>query len=308
VQKFPVIIGPTAGGKSDLAVNVALRLAGAEIVTADSVQIYRGMDIGSAKPTAAEQRGVRHHLIDIVDPRETFTVSDWLDAAERTAAEIKTRGGVPIIVGGTHLYIKAFLEGLFEGPPPDAGLRERLRARGLAALRQDLERVDPAAAMRIHPNDERRTIRALEVYHQTGIPITEHQQQWDRGGVRRDCVLVGLDWPVEALNRRINARVRQMVERGLLEEVRRLWSAGALGPQAREALGYKQLIRHLEGGCTLEDAVEEIKIETRRLAKNQRTWIRRLRTTPESAWIDAESVPPDTRAERVLRAVGGEIP
>jgi tRNA dimethylallyltransferase len=294
VRRFPVIAGPTAGGKSDLAVEVALALGErgtpGEVVSADSVQILRGMDIGSGKATVAERRGVPHHLIDIVEPTEAFTVNDWLAGANRAVAEIGSRGGVPVVVGGTHLYVKAFLEGLFEGPEPDEALREELRGMGLARLRAELERVDPAAAARIHPNDERRTVRALEVYRQTGRPISEHQRQWDRGA-RSDCVLVGIEWPVEELNRRINARVKGMMAAGLLEEVRGLWSAGRLGPQAREALGYKQLLVHLEGRCSLEDAVEAIKIETRRFAKNQRTWIRRLKTIPGAVWIDAGSLP-----------------
>jgi tRNA dimethylallyltransferase len=304
--RFPVIIGPTAGGKSDLAVDVALALPrGGEIITADSVQIYRGMDIGSAKPTAQEQRGIPHHLIDIVDPDQPFTVNDWLDAAESAITDIRRRGHVPIVAGGTHLYVKAFLEGLFQGPEPELALRESLRARGLPALRQELERIDPAAAQRIHPNDERRTIRALEVYHQTGTPISQLQQQWDQNRARRDCVLIGLDWPVEQLNRRLNARVKSMMDRGLLDETRQLWQSAALGPQAREALGYKQLIRHLEGLCSLDDAVEAIKIDTRRFAKQQRTWMRRLRTTPGSVWIDVAAVPRQQWPELVLRACEG---
>ncbi len=294
--RFPVIVGPTAGGKSALAVAVAHALAArgmpAEIVSADSVQIYRGMDIGSAKPTRAEMEGVPHHLIDVVDPDPhgpAFTVADWLKAAGACIAEVQGRGGVPIVVGGTHLYVKNFLEGMFEGPGTDEPLRERLRAMGLGALREELERVDPAAAARIHPNDERRTVRALEVYRLTGKTITDHQSQWDRaeGGGRTDCVLVGLDWPAELLNPRINARVKQMVEAGLLEEVRGLWAAKRLGPQAREALGYKQIVDHLEGRCTLEEAVEKTKVETRRLGKNQRTWLKRLKTIAGSVWIEA---------------------
>jgi tRNA dimethylallyltransferase len=307
--RFPVLIGPTAGGKSDLAVDVALLLREggrpAEVVTADSVQIFRGLDIGSAKPAAVEQRGIPHQLIDIVEPAERFTVSDWLVRAEQTIAQIKERGGVPVVSGGTHLYIKALLDGLFEGPEPDPALRESLRQRGLSALRAELERIDPAAAARIHPNDERRTIRALEVYQQTGRPISQLQTQWDRGP-RQDCVLIGLVWPTELLNRRINTRVKQMMEAGLLEEVRQLWRAGRLGPQAREALGYKQLVRHLEGHWTLEEAVEQIKRETRRFAKNQRTWLRRLRATPGSLWIDAAAVPRAEWAGAVVRTMNDE--
>jgi tRNA dimethylallyltransferase len=180
-------------------------------------------------------------------------------------------------VGGTNLYIKAFLEGLFEGPEPDETVRAALQAIPQADRRAELERVDPAAAARIHPNDERRTVRALEVYRQTGVPITEHQKQWDRGA-RDDARLFGLTWPTEPLNRRINARVKEMMAEGLLEEVTRL--RDRLGPQAREALGYKQLLEYLSGGRTLDEAVETTKIETRRFAKNQRTWLRRLATPP----------------------------
>jgi tRNA dimethylallyltransferase len=300
IRRFPVIAGPTAGGKSDLAAEVSLACGG-EVISADSVQIFRGMDIGSGKITPSERRGVPHHLIDVVEPTEAFTVSDWLGRANALVAEIRGRGRTPVVVGGTHLYIKSFLEGLFQGPEPDEALRDELRGQGLATLRSELERVDPAAAARIHPNDERRTVRALEIFRQTGKPITEHQKQWDRGA-RRDCVLVGIEWPVEELNRRINARVKAMMEAGLLEEVRGLWSSGRLGVQAREALGYRQLIEHLEGRGTLDEAVEQIKIETRRFAKQQRTWIRRLKTTPGAVWIDAASVPREQWAAIVLAA------
>lgn len=302
LPRFPVIAGPTAGGKSDLAVRVAELLGGpaaAEIVTADSVQIYRGMDIGSAKPTPEERRGITHHLIDIVEPTDPFTVADWLAAAEAAITQIQTRGRTPIVVGGTHLYLKAFLEGLFQGPDPDPALREELRSLGLSALRRELERIDPAAAARIHPNDERRTIRALEVYRQTGTPISQLQQQWDRGA-RPDCTLIGIEWPPELLARRINARVRAMIDRGLVEEVRRL--VPRLGPQAREALGYAQILHHLAREWTLDKAIEEIKIETRRFGKNQRTWLRRLRAIPGSVWIDAGSIPDSDWAAQVCAA------
>ncbi|MCC6660443.1 MAG: tRNA (adenosine(37)-N6)-dimethylallyltransferase MiaA [Phycisphaerales bacterium] len=295
-----MIAGPTAGGKSDLAVEIALRLGG-EVVTADAFQVYRGMDIGTAKPTMEERRGVPHHLIDLVEPTERFTVAQWLGLAERAVADVRSRGRVPVVVGGTHLYVKALLDGLFDGPEPDPALRESLRALGLPALREELSRVDPAAATRIHPADERRTIRALEVFRQTGRAITEHQSQWD-ARPREDAVLVTLEWDADALSRRINARVRSMMERGLLDETRRL--AGTLGPQAREALGYKQLLRHLSGEWTLPEAVERIKIETRRLAKNQRTWLRRLRAAPGSVWISGTD-PVVRQADLVVAAVGG---
>ena len=320
ITRFPVIVGPTAGGKSSLAVAVAHALKtqhaarstphaptpAAEIVTADSIQIYRGLDIGSAKPTIAQQEGIPHHLIDLCEPDAStpFTVVDWLREAEAAIAAIKARGAVPIVVGGTHLYIKAFLEGMFAGPGTDEALRETLRAMGLPALRAELERVDPQAAARIHPNDERRTVRALEVFRLTGQPISGHQGQWDQGGKPRDdCVLVGLDWPSEAINPRINARVREMLTLGLVDEVRSLHKASRLGPQAREALGYKQILAHLEGRCTLDEAIEKTKIETRRFGKNQRTWLKRLRLTPGSLWIDAATTPAEDWPKLVLEAM-----
>lgn len=310
---MPVIVGPTAGGKSALSVAVARALAArghaAEIVSADSVQIFRGLDIGSAKPTADEMAGIPHHLIDVVEPEERFTVHDWLACAERAIGEIRTRGAVPVVVGGTNLYIKALLEGLFEGPEPDETIRDALRALTQADRRAELERVDPAASERIHPNDERRTVRALEVFRQTGVPISEHQRQWDTG-VRTDAGLFGLLWNTEAINRRINARVKAMMSAGLLDEVVALRSR--LGPQSREALGYKQLLGYLDrgdatGGYTgnrgakaLEDAVERIKIETRRFAKNQRTWLRRLATSsadmPYSGRFDMDRISQDPSA------------
>ncbi len=285
LQRFPVIVGPTAGAKSALAVALAHTLksssqTAAEIVTADSMQVYRAMDIGTAKPSPAERQGIPHHLIDIVEPTEPFSVDQWLGLAESCIDQLRASATLPIVVGGTHFYIKALLEGLFDGPAGDPALRQELTAMDPTLRRAELHRVDPQAAARIHPNDVRRTVRALEVYRTTGIPISTHQQQWDTGRVRPDALLVVLDWSTEDINRRINARVKQMIEQGLVEEVRALWQAGRMGPQAREALGYKQLIAALEGLEPLDKAIERIKIETRRFAKNQRTWLRRLSATP----------------------------
>lgn len=319
----PVICGPTAGGKSDLAVNLALTLRDqhhipAEIVTADAFQIYTGLDIGTAKPTIADRRGVPHHLIDIV-PLPTphsplppiFTLDDWLARANSTIADLRSRHILPIVVGGTHLYIKALLEGLFDGPEPDHELRAQLTAMDPAVRRAELERIDPLAAQRIHPNDIRRTIRALEVFKLTGQPISAHQKQWDRStetppSDTQDSkpearfLLITLDWDPETLNKRINARVRQMMEQGLLDEVRTLVNSNSFTPQSAEALGYKQLIPLVRAAITshswpppaaaLDDAVEKIKIETRRFGKNQRTWLRRLSTTPGALRLSA-SVP-----------------
>lgn len=279
-RAFPIILGPTAGGKSDLAVALARLLpGGGEVVTADAFQIYRGMDIGTAKPTMAERGGVAHHLIDLVEPTERFTVHQWMQLADETIAGVWARGATPIVVGGTNLYIKALLDGLFEGPEPDEELRERLRATPLVELRARLMEVDPEAAGRIDAMDVRRTVRALEVYMLTGVPISVHQRQWDAGPPRHRTALVILDWPVPEINRRINARVRRMFEMGLEAEVRGLVEGERLGPQAREALGYKQVLPYLARRASLDEVIERIKIDTRRFAKQQRTWLRRISTS-----------------------------
>jgi len=260
LTRFPVIVGATASGKSALAVEVAQRIreadpeaTGAEILTMDSMQVYHGLDIGTAKPSREEMGGIPHHLIDLVDPTEPeptpFTVDDWLGRAESLIEEMRGSGRVPVVVGGTHLYAKALLEGLFKGPDPDPELREQLASLSAQERRAELERVDPDAAKRIHPNDDRRTIRALEIFRLTGVPISEHQRQWDSSsGPRQDALLVGIDWPAEELSRRINERVRHMVERGLIAEAHALYDAGALRPgtQPAESLGYKQLIPYYE--------------------------------------------------------------
>ena len=362
----PVICGPTAGGKSDLAVGLSLALRegfsiDAEIIAADALQVYRGMDIGTAKPTAAERRGVVHHLVDLVEPNQRtpnvsegpgtprasdaqqpvantpgslspFTVDDWLRLAHQAIADIRTRGGLPIVVGGTHLYIKALLDGLFDGPEPDPALRVALHAMDPAARRAELERADPAAAARIHPNDVRRTVRALEVFRLTGRAISDMQGQWDRrqhgegndrgsrkspsgsqslatssagGGSVDDAPgsfrLVVLDWEVEALNNRINARVKNMMDRGLLDELRALVAPGPLAAQPAEALGYKQLLPVLDGRMALDNAVEQIKIQTRRFAKNQRTWMRRLRMTPGALTIPMPTTTPEQAVGLVIK-------
>jgi tRNA dimethylallyltransferase len=286
-----LILGPTAGGKTSLSIELARAVpGGGECICADSMQVYKGMNIGTAKPTAAEQAAAPHHLLDLVEPDEPFSVDVWLGLAEETIASLRRRGRVPIVVGGTNLYIQALLEGLFDGPAPDAELRRRLGELDPAQLRARLESVDPAAASRIHRNDRKRTIRALEVHEQSGQRMSDLQTQWGHAQPRSDVRIIGLQWPVEAVNSRINARVRAMMAAGLLEEVRGLLQGGRLGPQAREALGYKQLVDHLEGRLTLEEAVEQIKIRTRRFAKQQRTWLRRFRSHPGSRWLPAAGV------------------
>jgi tRNA dimethylallyltransferase len=286
-----VVMGPTASGKSALALAMA-RAAGpaVELVSADSMQVYRGMDIGTAKPTTSERSEVIHHGLDLVDPtHDGFTVEDWLAHAHAALAAIHARGGVAIVVGGTNLYAKALIEGLFDGPPADPALREELGTWELDALRSELVRIDPVAAERIHRNDRRRTIRAIEVHRATGTPISMLQAQWrDRPVALPDgWSLIGITMGVEANNRRINARVRGMRAMGLVDEVRSLLGAGGFGAQAATAVGYRELIAHLHGAGSEDDAFEAIKIATRQLAKQQRTWLKRFADTPGSTWIDA---------------------
>lgn len=304
-----LILGPTAGGKSQLAVDLAMRLPQrGEIISCDSMQIYCGMDIGTAKPSAELRAAVPHHLLDIADPKDdTFSVDRWLELADRAIAEIRAHGRTPIIVGGTNLYIQAFLSGLMEGPPPNEHLRAELNAIEPIALRARLMRVDPAAAERIHANDRKRTIRAIEVFETTGKRLSDQQTQWAAAatphsqlGEPKSIRLLGLEYPVEIINRRINARVKAMIDAGLVDEVKRLHGSNALGRNAREALGYKQIIEHLEGRCTLEEAIEQIKIRTRRYAKQQRTWLRRFKIHPNAQWIDAGDFTHEDLAERSL--------
>jgi tRNA dimethylallyltransferase len=303
-----LILGPTAGGKTDLAVELASRLpgepVGGECICADSMQVYRGMDIGTAKPTADQRAAAPHHLLDLLDPREEgFSVDTWLGLARQAIDEARQRRRHPIVVGGTNLYVQALLEGLLEGPAPQPELRTKLEAADPAALRRRLEAIDPVAAARIHPNDRKRTIRAVEVYELTGRRISEMQRQWHRGESRRDVRIVGLDYSVEATNRRINARVGAMIRDGFVQEVRGLVHGGGLGRQAAEALGYRQVLDHLAGRLSLEEAIEQIKIRTRRFARQQRTWLRRFRVHPHAVWIPADDLSPQELVEKSLTAI-----
>ena len=258
--KLISIIGPTASGKSDLALAVACALHG-EILSADSMQVYRHMNIGTAKPTAAERAAVPHHLIDVVSPDEPFTVARFVEAADGVIADAAGRGVPLIVTGGTPLYFKSLFEGLFEGPTADESVRTRLRQLPNDQLHARLAAVDPQAASRIHLNDTKRLVRALEVHELTGKPISEWQTEWASGRPRYEAVWFGMMWEREALNRRINARVKAMMAAGWLEETRSLLDQfRQLSPTAAEATGYHELIDHLAGRLPLEDAVEQIKI------------------------------------------------
>ncbi|MFQ6036976.1 MAG: tRNA (adenosine(37)-N6)-dimethylallyltransferase MiaA, partial [Sedimentisphaerales bacterium] len=282
-----LIIGVTASGKGQLAFRLAESLD-AEIISIDSMKVYRRMDIGTAKPPKQVRERVKYHLIDVVEPSESFSVAAFLDLAYQAIERIKGRNKPIIAVGGTALYIKALLYGLFEGPGTNQQIRAELQARaeaeGLTQLYRELAMVDPAAAERISPNDAKRIIRALEVYQLTGKPISSFQQQWEARGTKYDWTIIGLRREKGEENRRINARVKKMIAAGLVDEVKSLLAEEKpLGPQARCAIGYAEIIDYLNGRQTLVDAVELIKKNTRRLAKSQRTW---FKTFKDVHWLD----------------------
>ncbi|MBN1341363.1 MAG: tRNA (adenosine(37)-N6)-dimethylallyltransferase MiaA [Phycisphaerae bacterium] len=300
-----LLVGCTAVGKTEASLRLAERFD-AEIVSVDSMQVYRRMDIGTAKPSPDERRRVRHHLIDIVEPGEAFSVGRFVEHADAAIADVTGRGKTVWAVGGTALYIKALVQGLFDGPPADPSFRSEFRRRvaaeGPQALHAKLAAVDPHAAGRIHPNDTRRIERALEVHHLTGTPISELQRQWDQGRTRYDCRMFLLARDREDQNHRINARVKQMFEAGLLEEVRRLLDEPVpLSQQARQALGYAEVIDCLTGGPDLDKTIELIKIHTRRFAKSQRTWFRSFQN---ACRID---LAPDTNAEEVVARISEKL-
>lgn len=271
-----VILGPTASGKSALAMALARR-SGAGILSVDSMQIYRRMNIGTAKPTESERSQVPHHLIDVAEPNESFAVAQFVDLADQMIADARRRGVPLIATGGTPLYYKALFEGLFDGPGADAQTRAELNQLTPDELHARLREIDPAAAQRIHLNDRKRLVRAIEVFELTGRPISSFQTDWSSGKRRHDAVWFGLEWEKEALNRRINTRVKQMIDQGWLVETRELLERyGTLSTTASEATGYHELIEHLAGRMTLDEAVEQIKIATRQLARRQMKWFRRF--------------------------------
>jgi tRNA dimethylallyltransferase len=294
-----VILGPTASGKSAVAMALALRTGG-EILSVDSMQVYRRMDIGTAKPTPAERALVRHHLVDVVDPNEDFTVARFVERAGAVIEDARRRAAPLIATGGTPLYYKALFEGLFEGPSADFTIRAKLDQQPLNELHARLARVDPAAAARIHANDRKRLVRALEVFELTGRPISSFQTDWSRAGRRHDAIWFGLSWDKDELNRRINPRVKRMIESGWVAETRALLDRyGALSKTASEATGYAELIDHVRGKSSLDDAIERIKIATRQLARRQMKWFRRF----EDVYWLAGDQPPETLCDQVLARV-----
>lgn len=301
--KLLAVVGPTAIGKSEVALALA-ELFDGEVVSADSMQVYRGMDIGTGKLPPEERRGIPHHLIDVVDPQETFNVAEYQRRALAAIADIRGRGRLPLLVGGTGLYFRAVVrEFLFPGPGSDPDLRAKLAAEaeslGSPELHRRLKDVDPVAAERIHPNDRRRIIRALEVYTLTGRPISEYQKA--RLEPRFDLLCVGLTASRESLYRRIEARVDKMVAMGLVDEVRQLVERGLESwLTAVQALGYKEFFPHLRGEEELATAVARLKQETRRYAKRQLTWFRR---EPDVQWLDRDAAGGDSAVAQRISAL-----
>ena len=296
-RKLPVVavVGPTAAGKSALALRMAERL-NAEIVCMDSMQIYRRMDIGTAKPTPEERRRVAHHLLDIAEPTEDFSVSEYASRAQTVLRAIHARGRTPLLVGGTGFYLKALTDGLsLGGAKGDASVRERLEAEGQAdggkeALHQRLRDVDPTTAARLHPNDVRRVVRALEVYELTGKPFSAQRNDASDSPFR--FLVLGVTLPRERLYERIESRVDAMLRAGLVQEVRALLQSGVSAQtQAMQGIGYKELVSVIENDTPLAEAAETIKRNTRHYAKRQLTW---FRGDARTRWLDA------TDADRAL--------
>ena len=302
--KLLAVVGPTAGGKTALSIALAHRLGG-EIISCDSMQIYRGMSIGTAKPTAEEMQGIPHHLLDIADPTESFSVNDYVLAAERAVQDILSRGRLPIFCGGTGLYLDAFLRGgLPETPAADPALRAELQAladeRGEDFLHAELAAVDPESAAATHPNNVRRVIRALEIYRLTGTPKSEWDRRSREAPSHYNAAVLGLNFSDRSLlYSRIEQRVEEMLRMGLLQETQALLHSGVFeaSPTAAAAIGYKELLPYLRGECTLEAAVTELKTATRRYAKRQMTW---FCARPYVRWIEMSDAKGLRKSEEIV--------
>ncbi len=300
-----VITGPTATGKTALGVRLA-ELLGGEVVGADSMQIYRGMDIGTAKPTPQEMRGVRHHMIDVAEPSERFSAAKYAAMASQCVDDILARGRVPIVVGGTGLYIDALLRREeFAAAPGNSGVREALEAEydalGGEAFREKLAAVDPERAAKLAPGDKKRLVRALEVYRLTGETITAHDERSKTLPPRYTSMKIALDFTArETLYERIDRRAAQMFENGLVDEVRALLEAGVSAETtAMQAIGYKETAAYLRGEYDLTEAIERVQRESRRYAKRQLTWLRRDESVQ---WLRWENAPDESAARPIATA------
>ena len=301
-----LLAGPTASGKSEVAVSLASMIE-AEIISVDSMNVYRGMDIGTAKPSRELRGSIRHHLIDIISASQTFSVAAYLALAREAVEEIRARGRVPLFVGGTPLYVRALVSGIFEGPPADWDLRQRLYELaktgedGRQILHRALADVDPEAARRLHPHDMKRVVRAIEVHARAGRRISELQSQW-RSGLSGEWKIFVLHRSREDLRARIFRRVEAMFEQGFVAEVRELLSSpGGTSGTARAAVGYAEVIEHIEQGTPLEEVRDRIKRRTWRVARKQMTWFRGFR---DACWVEvSEDESPKKTAECLYKCV-----
>lgn len=293
MDKIVVLVGPTASGKTALSVALARALHG-EVISADSMQLYRGMDIGTAKVTAAEMEGIPHHMIDVAEPWEAFSAARYVELADPILQDVLARGKTAVIAGGTGLYVDALIKGRTFAPYPETGVREALEREaekiGMEAMLERLRQVDPDSADRLHLADKKRILRALEVYEETGKTITQHNRESRQIPDKYRPVWLGLNFRRrEDLYRRIDLRVEQMVNRGLLEEIRALLDAGVpRSCTAMQAIGYKEFLPVLDGQEDMDAAVERVQRESRRYAKRQLTWFRK---NPEIHWIDQPESP-----------------
>ena len=301
---LPVVAGPTASGKTAIAVALC-RLIGGEVVSADSMQVYRGMEVLSAAPDVEERRGVPHHLIGCVDPGARYTADAYREDAKRCIAEILGRGRMPVLCGGTGLYINAVTRPMSFSMQSDERMHAELMAmgeteEGRQELFRQLGEVDPEAAARLHPNDVRRVSRAIEIFRLTGVTQTEHTRR-DRarqGGYRE--IIFAPEWPREVLYRRIDARVDEMLAHGLVDEVRRLMADPHSHPTAMQAIGYKEIAQALRGEASMEDAIRWTKTASRNLAKRQLTWFRH---DDRVIWLRAEGETPESLAGRMKEII-----
>ena len=293
-QRVVCVVGPTASGKTKMGVALARRFNG-EVVSVDSMQIYRGMEIGTAAPTPEEMAGVPHHMIGVADPAESWSVSRFTQEADRCIRDILRRGRLPVLVGGTGLYLDALVRGQTfaagqQGGAVRLALQQRLAQEGAAALLEELAAIDPETAARLHLRDEKRILRALEVYRETGETISEHDRKSREMPDRYDALYIGLSFrDRQELRDRIDRRVDIMVEQGLLDEVRQLLTGGLpRDATALQAIGFKQFLAVADGTATEAEAVEEVKLRSRQYAKRQLTWLRR---NPRIHWILWEKEP-----------------
>ena len=289
-NKVIVICGPTASGKTALSIELAKQING-EIVSCDSMQIYKDMDIGTAKPTVEEMQGIKHYLIGYVSPEERYSVADYKTDAKKAIKEIIEKGKMPIIVGGTGLYLDSLIYEIeYQDIKLDEEYRKKLEEeveeKGLEVLYEKAKQIDEKAIEKISPNDKKRILRILEIYHATGKTKTEQEIESRKKEVEYDYKVYALDWDRQKLYDRINKRVDMMIEQGLIEEVKQILEKYDTFPTAMQGLGYKEVVDYLKEKLTKEEMIEKIKMETRRYAKRQLTWFRKNKQT---IWLNAEN-------------------